>query len=280
MVNQANAPGNALYIKNEFSCRRKQRQICDQMYANSNAGYQDDAVALSKIMQKYNESTSWTSRLDRCIDTVVLDLNFSEACCGLEGYLSDCALALDFREHVCPIDELVKPPSSYRPVGEYISEPACHANNSEWILKDARFDCQALEESCSVAPCTGVDEELIEAMSIEADCLFEMYLIRYFTFFIVVLYHAMMINLFCTLLFNGLKHLLWRKLKPDGIKLKTQVDENGDLVKGTDRKERADRIAAAIRRFELQGWLQLAVGAIFFLFWLISFSFLGKLTFQ
>jgi hypothetical protein len=45
--------------------------------------------------------------------------------------------------------------------------------------------------------------------------------------------------------------------------------EDGTLVNGNDQQERAERIARAIRRFELAGKLQIAVGLCVFLVWAI-----------
>lgn len=49
----------------------------------------------------------------------------------------------------------------------------------------------------------------------------------------------------------------------------TKLREDGTLMTGNDQDERAERIAHAIRRFELAGQLQIAVGLSVVLVWAI-----------
>ena len=88
---------------------------------------------------------------------------------------------------------------------------------------------------------------------------------------LIVLYHAVAINLALAMVFDGFKQLRWRYLRPDGIQLRTQVTPDGTLVKGGDLVERSARISAAMKRFERFGWIQLTTGAVLFVIWFITF---------
>jgi hypothetical protein len=242
------------------------------MYADSAFGYRNDIMALSNYRHKYNESIIRNSRIERCLDINVLDDQFDDACCGLEGYSTNCTLEPQLRDYNCPIDEFVDPPSSFHPLGKYISDPMCLANASDWVLQDARFDCQVIEDSCSIAPCNGVNEDLIRSMSIEADCLVQLYLIRCLKFILLLLYHAISINVFCGLILEGLKILLWGQLVSD----RANIVATEDFKHRQSLNERVEKIQAETWKRELQGRLKLSAGLFSFLLWIISFFLIGK----
>lgn len=77
----------------------------------------------------------------------------------------------------------------------------------------------------------------------------------------------MTVNVVSTLLFNGVRNVAWRKLYPEGVLLKARMREDGSLATGNDHKDRLQRIAIAIRRFELAGILQISTGMILLLVW-------------
>lgn len=271
LVNEASAPGNLLHTRREFDCRRRQRLICNRMYAESDLIHTEDATTYSSLMHKFNQSVEWNERLGRCIDTDRLDDEFAEACCGLEWYSgNDCELDPQDRPFACPINNKITPPGAFRPLSHYISDPSCNSDSALWDLEDARFDCNALEDSCSLTPCIGVDEEFIRAMVIEADCKIETYLIDCIMFVMLALYHAVMLNFFLTLIFNGLKCLLWPKLRPD-FPFETLLNQDGELVRGEKESERKDLVDIAKKKLEIQGWIQLIFGICLFIFWIVSF---------
>jgi hypothetical protein len=256
LINQANVPGNAYYTAAEAQCQGNQRRICSGMFAESDALYRNDLALLFSSNVRYNQSTDTLGILDRCIETDFLDIQFESSCCGLEG----CGTGVAGGNLLCPIDNSTQPAASFRPLGEYLSNSACQSETTDWVLQDSRFDCDALQGTCSVASCTGVDSDLIQFLSIEADCQVETYVIKCCLLVLLALYHAIMVNLCSTLAFNGVKHLRWRSLRPDGITFRTQINEDGELVKGGDRDERSARIAIAMKRFELIGWVPDCVG--------------------
>jgi hypothetical protein len=262
LINEANIPGNAYYSSKELECQGNQRRVCDVMFAESDTLHRSELASLFSATYRYNQSTDNLGVFDRCIETDFLDNQFEIDCCGLEGYASECDAAQNTT--LCPIDNSTVPASSFRPLGEYLSEPSCQADVTEWVVEDSRFDCQ-------VSPCTGVDSDLIRFLSIEADCQVEIYIIKCGLLVMLALYHAIMVNLCTTLAFNGVKHLRWRSLRPDGIRFRTQINEDGELVKGGDRDERSARIAVAMKRFELIGCVQIILASVFFVIWFVSF---------
>jgi len=233
---------------------------------------------LLDAQRRLNESSDIIGIMGRCIRSDLLDSQFEMSCCGLEGYGSDCVEFQPQPTDLCPIDNTSLPPASFRPVGEYFANPACNNSTSRTEqLEDSRFNCSVLQEICTAVPCSGVDSDLLRSLSIEADCQVEVYIIRCCLLVLLALYHAIMVNLFSTLALSSIKHLRWRSLQPDGIKFRTQMTPDGVLVKGASRDERAERVAVAMRRFELTGWVQLALAVAIFIFWFISFFVLRRL---
>ena len=265
LINEANALGNALYIKGEFECRQSQRRVCDRMRLETDMLYRSDAASFHTIQLQHNHSSDKLWAVNRCVDPDI-DAHINEACCGLRGYVSaDCME--EPTAFICPVDDSVRPPAAFRPLGEYTSEPGCLEDIMEWELEDGLFDCGPLLETCDHVPCTGVNEDMLRSQIIKSDCDVELYVIRCCLFLLVVLYHAILINIICTLLFNGIRQVLWRKLCPVGIKLRTQLSEDGDLVKGSEKTDRIERIRTAIMRFEMLGKLQIVLGILALLGW-------------
>lgn len=270
-VNKASLQGYTLQTVFQMQCHRKQQSICSQRSTETSAGSRSQAASLVALQTRFNESTEILGIISRCVDTQKLDEVFQSNCCGLEGYTQDATVCpLDQQRESCPIDKTSLPPGAFRPVGETLLSPACRPNREMFSFDGALFNCSVLEESCSKETCSGVDVDLIGEMSIEADCSAEIYIIQLCFFLASAIFHAIMINLWNIFLYNGVMILRWRKLKPDGIKLTTHVTAGGEFVKGGDIEERRERIEQALRRFELAGWMQLALSAVTFLVWMIT----------
>ena len=277
-VNKANVQGYALHTLSQSRCHRKQRAVCRRQSRESDVALRNDAAALFALQTHFNDSTEILGVVDRCVDTDKLDGQFWDNCCGLEGYVhdgTDCLL--DQQRDLCLIDDHVSPPTAFRPVGESLLDSACQMDANLFSTQGALFNCSVLEESCNRVPCSGVDADLIEEMTIEADCSGEIYFIQVCLFLALMILHAIMINIWNALLFNGVMHLRWRKLKSE-LKFTTHVTTSGELVKGGDVQERTDRIEKAMKRFELSGWIQIGLSAAVFLVWLVTFVALKKLV--
>ena len=278
VINQASAPGNLLHSQNEFECLNRQRQICDRMFVESESAYKRDNILLSALHHKINETNVWLSRLELCIDYNTLDSQFSEACCGLEGYSTTCAIAPNTRPQRCPIDRLIDPPAAFRTIGAYVSDPSCAVNLTNWELKDARFDCQTLENSCSKTPCNGVNEDLVHSLVIEADCLVQRYSTRIILFLCLVAFHAISLNLCLKFILDGMRYLNWKKLKKDG-EFKAAFDKEGALLEAAASKEqRAEAIQKFDRRQRKTGWIRLIIGLTLIVVWGVCFAIITHHT--
>ena len=269
-INDASAAGNLLHLKSEYECRKQQRYICDRMYSESETAYRNDVIMMANLMQRHNESNSWLSRLDRCIKVEPMDGLFSEACCGLEGYSTSCASSPTDRSRPCPIDTLVHPSAAFHTLTSYMTDPACAANTSDWILKDSRFDCDALADSCSQTPCNGVNEELIRSLAIEADCLAQLYSHRVVLFLILAISHAVLINLCCKFIMDGIKDLHWKNIIENPTFI-AYVDENGNLLGGNTNtvETRANEIDKKHRKRQSNGRRNISLGVLFFVIWVV-----------
>ena len=267
LINEASARGNALYLSGEFQCHKMQRKMCSDMQANGELLARMDEASIRSLQLRHDYASTKIDLLETCVDSSINEM-YHEGCCGLKGYRT---MGCSETELACPIDESVYPRMAFRPLVEYTSEPACSFDGTnEWVLEDARFNCTTMVQECNRVSCQGVNQDLLRSEIIETDCAVETYLIRCFLFFMVVLYHAIVINFICTITFTGIRQIRWKQLCPDGIKLLTNVEEDGTLVKGKTRKERADRIAPVLVRFERLGKLQISIGAATSLLWFIS----------
>ena len=268
LINEANAQGNAFYAKAELGCRQSQRQLCDRLQVDADVHYQADVASFQGIKLQQQQSLEKLGIIGKCVDPVI-NQQFSEACCGLRGYSGDANCVPQMTSLVCPIDDNLQPPGAFRPLAEYVSETACQQNIQEWELEDSSFNCGLLLESCQL-PCTGVNEKLLRSQIIKTDCDVELYVIRCCIFFLLVLYHAIAVNLICTLIFGGIRQVFWRQLCPVGIQFHTQLNEDGDIAKGGDKSERQQRINLALGRFQMLGKLKIALGVAALTAWFAS----------
>jgi hypothetical protein len=270
MVNNASLAGASLHATSQYICQQNLRQVCSHLYTESDLSYRQDVTELYANQKQLRDAMSVTEVLDRCVGSNDLDERFRLHCCGLEGY--DTACRSDQVEQLCPIDNATIPPSSFRPVGEYLETAACHnATTLNVELQDSRFNCTALEGICDHVPCDGVDEELLRRLTIEADCHVEVHVIKCCLFAILALYHALFLNCCAAMAFRGVQHLRWRSLRPHGIQLRTHMNADGEIVKGGDRADRSSRIAETMRRFETFGRVQVVLSVVLFVVWIISF---------
>jgi hypothetical protein len=74
------------------------------------------------------------------------------------------------------------------------------------------------------------------------------------------------------MLFQGSRQIFWRKLCPNGVRLHTQLHENGDLALGREKVDRSERVLVAIQHFQLVGKLKVTIGIAAFVCWAISLA--------
>lgn len=266
-INEANALGNAHYIKGEFRCYQTRRRVCDQMQAESAVLSRTDMAAFQAVLYQHNHSMEAIEIVQNCVDEET-QKQINDSCCGLKGFSSECTtLPSDF---ICPIDKSSEREAAFRPLVEYLSEPSCDKENFHWNLPEDRYNCLPMVETCEKIACDGVNEDLIRSQVIQTDCKIELYALSCFLFLFWFIYHAIVVNLICTLAFKGIRQISWRKLSPYGIRLRTRLLEDGNLAKGRDKTDREERISTAIKRFELLGWFQCALGGLTFSIWLFT----------
>eukprot|EP00980_Cylindrotheca_fusiformis_P012017 scaffold2844_cov123-Cylindrotheca_fusiformis.AAC.10 len=271
LINKASAAGNTLYMQGEMECRVEQRSVCDEMQLQVGAVFQSDVATLHTLSMRRNESLEAIRAMESCIDLDVNEQQMDESCCGLKGFESSSCQETSL---ICPMDESGSsssiPTSSFRPLKEYFAPAAYHGSDISWELNDARFNCSVLAQPCATIPCSGVNEEYILSKTIQTDCKVELYILDCCSFLLMVAYHMFAVNLICTMLFQGSRHLFWRKLCPNGIRLHTHLREDGTLALGDDRADRSKRVLKAIKRFQLIGKVKIAIGIIVLVGWISS----------
>ena len=267
MMNEANALGNAYYLKAELQCYETERALCHQMQAETIArsiAYQSN---FSNINVDFDTSGQCLSIIAGCVRKSTKE-RIEDSCCGIKGF-NDCEASS--KPGYCPVDGFREIPMSFRPLHEYLVEPSCA--REKWLeegLSEITFECDKLGEVCEKLPCLGVDKESLRLQTVEADCQVELYALDFLAFTLLTIFHAVAVNLVSSLLFNGLRSVAWRRLYPEGIRLKAMLNENGRLATGDDHEDRLQRISVAIRRFELAGKMQVASGIVLLLVWLFT----------
>jgi hypothetical protein len=89
--------------------------------------------------------------------------------------------------------------------------------------------------------------------------------------------HAIVINVVCTLLLNGIQRLYWRKLNPCGFIFKTTIREDGTLANGTELEERSQKVALTVQRFETVTKIQFGMGiAVLFAYVIVASVLISK----
>lgn len=270
LINQADTAGNLLYLGLEASCYQAQRQVCTGIGTESQAQFHADWSKLHSFQEQHNISLQSLDLMGTCLDDNAMTMMMEDSCCGLKGYeTTGCSTPRPF---TCPIDSSVTPHTAFLPFETYLSEPSCQETFFNWTMVEPLYDCSNLGQVCSYIPCQGANKTLIHSRAIETDCQVELYAIDCCYFLLSAILHAIAMNMICTAIFQGLRHLHWRRLCPTGIKLKTQLQEDGSLAKGNEVIDRAEKIAKSIKCFELLGKLKLGVGIVLFLIWSITTS--------
>ncbi|CAJ1949468.1 unnamed protein product [Cylindrotheca closterium] len=269
LINGANAPGHALYLQGESECHQSKQSICNEMSVEFDAALHSDTATVNALKVHRNESLQTIHALETCIDLSLNAEAMDLACCGLKGYGTQNCNDTDL---VCPIDELAPhgEAASFRPVMEYIEDGSCATDRFPLNLDDARFNCAALTNACFDIPCTGVNEDYLLAKTIGVDCQIELYVLDCCSFIIVVLYQVIAVSLICTMLFQGIRQLFWRKLCPDGVRFHTQLCENGKIAFGDSKMDRFERMSVTIQRYERSGKFKLILGCLALIWWGIS----------
>ena len=278
LINQAMMSGNSLHMTNQLHCHRETERLCYEAFFASDERQREHQQTSDQLLFELEHSKSSLHRMSSCIEVDTLDEFFQSACCGWDGYSAACDENTDTYD--CPMDNRTSEVRPFSPLSSYLSDESCLKDISSVRIQDGRFDCSELNNMCSDSACSGVNRTLLAAAIISAECQIEVYFMKVCLSVLVALYHAIMINLCCTLVFNGMKQSWWRKICPDGIRLETHMNEKGEIVKGADPEERSARIAATMSRFDLMGKLQLTLGCGIFLFWFVSFFICRKLLSQ
>lgn len=274
LVNHAMMEGNAFHTRSQISCQRENQQSCYEAFSLSEQHQLADQQASDVLAREDAYSYNSFRLIQDCVATESLDNEFRQACCGFDGYAKVCSTS---NTNSCPIDNRTMPALPFQPVSSYLKNGTCGSGMAEIDLHDGRFECSKLESVCSESPCIGVNVPLLKRTIISSECHMEVYLMKACLSVLVAIYHAVMLNLCCTLIFCGIKHLWWRKLSPDGLQLRTQMNEKGELVQGTHAEERSERIAVAMARFEAMGRLQCRLGGGLFFCWFASFFILRSI---
>jgi hypothetical protein len=276
LINQAMMSGNTEHVQRQFSCHRETELVCYNLFASSEEAQKMSRNEFENLSFAQRQSKDSFNLLKDCINYNELDGFFQQACCGLQGYDSQCKES----KYACPMDNTTSKSKPFPPPSTFLSQDSFADNLSDFWLDDGRFNCSTLNNICSAGSCPGVNRTLLAKSVIKDECHVEVYAVKLCLSVVVALYHAVVLNLACTLIFCGLKQLSWKKISPDNIQLVTFMDRHGQIVKGTQQKDRSRQIAVIMRRMEVVGRLQLALGGWILVMWVISFRILRELLWK
>ena len=273
LINEASIPGNAVFLRGEIQCQRSRRKICNRMETEVNSRYQSDVESMRDLLRRQEESETIHELFKICINQDAIS-HINESCCGLKGHKSECCGQAN-TSSVCPIDYAVWPAASFPQLSSLTSESSCILRPQK-NLSNALFDCTTMFEVCNDIPCTGINSELLTSEIVKTDCAIEQYLMDCCMFLFFVLFHAVVANIICSLFLNGIRQVLWRKLCISGLKMHTRVLEDGSLARGQEKEERGKRVSRAVRKLKVSGIVQLLLGTLFMLLWMVSVALLGS----
>lgn len=270
MTNEANALGNAYYLKAELQCFRTQRELCERMHAEMSSRWSNDTSLYSDIEGDLKGSSYMLTTIESCAKNSTRE-KIQDSCCGIKGF-NPCSA--NSSPGYCPIDNSGDRATAFRPLDEYIHLEACTGQNwPNQKIAEAAFDCEKLSEVCEKVPCRGVDKVSLRKETVEADCQVQLYAFDFLFFLLLTIFHAVTMDLASTFLLSGVRSVAWRSLYPDGLHFKARLREDGTLATGDNEDDRSRRISLAIGRFELVGKIQVATGTLLLLFWaFVSFS--------
>ena len=272
LSNIAMVEGNTHHVLAEHLCYSSRNQLCANIHFEIERKILIDNSTLHEFQDQHSHSMETFDLINGCVDTSNMVTMMDEACCGLKGHrVVDCD---NDRNYICPIDFSTTPPSAYRPINAYLESSSCSQNLKDLTLKGERQECVSLYEACNHIPCNGVNDELIQRLTIQTDCKVELWIIHSCRFWATAIVHFMALYAICSLIYLGCRDFNWRKISPDCIGLRTHLLENGDLAKGGQLRERSKMISDEIQWFERKARLQILIGAFILLSYIVTVSVL------
>ncbi|KAL7551655.1 hypothetical protein ACHAWF_014838 [Thalassiosira exigua] len=254
--NHAYQDGSGLLLEGMDAFDLKRGDACSSRYTASAALQNSMASNFSTYSSFHREVSDNMGLTQRCIDIDELDSAFGDACCGVVTY-PDCAIGQSSSDVTCPMDEQrtimdisipYELPGKSSPsnsatcksiprlnvftsfAGLSLADPSCSAiaNESDWMIKDAVFDCEQLE-SCSVT-CPGPHKRRLNSVCERCGCTLEWYLHSKWmgSTFAFLLYIFM--NVARVTFFSGVTRLLWKHIYPEQFTVSVTCDAVGTLV--------------------------------------------------
>lgn len=269
LVNEANVIGNAKFFEVQQKCFALQRDICEKEQSQASMQLLVDSSNLENLHMDFQQSQNTINSFKHCIHNET-SAQIDTACCGLKGH-TECSLSSG--SGYCPIDQNAIPVSSFHRFAAYLKDKCLEEQREVFTLSDALYDCDSLFATCLEIQCNGADKEALRAETVKADCEIEIYALHFLCFCLIVLYHGVIVHLASTLLFKGIRQLLWRRLCPESLHFSARLLEDGSLARGEDKDTRAAHLSLAIQRFELVGKLQILAGSLVLSIWVLSCYF-------
>jgi len=268
LINIAMTQGNAQFLLAEHSCYSSQNKLRTEIAIEVEREILADTKLLSSCQAQHSTSLEVLELMAECVDVSNMTKMVTESCCGLKGYSTEnCDHSSGY---TCPIDKSTSPPSAYRPFETYMESPSCLEHLQEWtLLKDGNYECTNLNTACNHIPCNGVNDQWIHRYTTQTDCKAERWVLDSCRFLAAAIFHFIALYTICSLIYTGCRDLYWHQISPDSIRLRTHLLESGALAKGNELQDRLERIKNEIKWFERKARLQVFMGVILLLVYIV-----------
>lgn len=300
--NYASIEGSGLYSDGIVAFDAARSDACAHHSITSVDTYNAHTLELASYVDSYATTADDVAQLRACVDLAVMDARFTQACCGLPGYDDDdeCVTPPN-NGSLCPQNSYTGTP--YLPVGASLDAESCRAGASWSLVSDAQFDCEALP-LCGTT-CEGPNKPLLETVTERCACVFEYFVHSHCLRFAIAVCTYLLMNLSRLLAVRAGCKLMWRQLTPGMFDCLLTSDVDGNIVlvgtgdddkvapnppssvanplwssgqgvvkpasspDGKYRRAIHAQIDAVITKWELSGWLELALAVLVNVPWIV-----------
>ena len=229
--NYASQDGNSATFAGLDAYDVQRAEICSQYGSNSANRQNEDISVLASLKESHSQSANGLSLYTSCIDANMLDEQFQDSCCGLEGY-GTCTGDAAEKVYQCPLNELVSPQIPYSLPSTYLLEPTCLTAmvGDDWALQDSVYNCDNLP-TCDMS-CGGPNRFLLEGQTEACGCMMEWGGHSVWLKLVLALVIYILLNMSRIKLIQGLTKLFWKYLHPGLFTFKSTCTREGEVVVG------------------------------------------------
>jgi hypothetical protein len=234
--NYASENGNDAAVTSLTAYDRNRSEYCSLYSAPSVEKYNIDEAILSGLKASQNKSRHQIELYGDCIDVGPLDLEMTDACCGLEGYDECTDEMTGTTDRRCPVNPIDQTP--YPLLDETLSQSSGYcAEDLEFLrLDDAFYDCEELP-LCYMM-CEGPDKAILRDATDDCGCKIQWLGHTAWMQFILAVFIYAILNVSRIGLVGGMCKIFWRSIHNGLFTYKATCAVDGTLIVACARVDR------------------------------------------